>query len=117
MIKIEPATAQMIARFYGEPPARTQKSLAVIEDDEIVSIVGIYRDNGQVVLFSDSRPEVRENMKKYAKTAVRCVKLLKPYMQSRHVLAVADQAIPKSDNFLSHFGFVKQEDGVWHREN
>lgn len=116
MIKIETATAKMITDFYGEPPTRTQKALAVIEDDEVVSIVGVYRDNGHAVLFSDSRPEVKENMKKYAKAAVKCVKLLTPYMRGKRVISVADRNIPKSDAFLAHFGFTNKEGHVWQQQ-
>lgn len=113
MIKIEVASAQRIEEFYGQPPTRTQKSLAVIEDGEVVSIVGVYRDNGHAVLFSDSRPQVKGNMKKYARVAVKCVKLLTPYMDGKRVIAVADTSIPKSEAFLAHFGFIEQEDGIW----
>ena len=116
MIRVEPATVEMITEFYGEPPTRTQKALAVIEDGEIVSIVGVYRHNGQVVLFSDSLSKVTNNMKKYAKAAVKCMKLLAPYMASaKEVKAFAEPSISKSDAFLTHFGFSNKGGHIWQR--
>ena len=116
MIKIEPATNEMITSFYGEPPSRTQKALAVIEDGEIVSIVGVYRSNGYTVLFSDSKPEVTQNMKKYAKTAVKCFKLLTPFMgKAKEVRSFAEPTIAKSDSFLAHFGFTNIRGHIWQR--
>jgi hypothetical protein len=118
MIKIEAATAEMITEFYGEPPTRTQKALAVIEDGVIVSIVGVYRHNGRAVLFSNSLPEVTGNMKKYAKTAVKCMKLLAPYMaKAREVKAFAEPSISKSDKFLEHFGFTNTGGRVWQQRH
>ena len=116
MIKIESATIEMITEFYGESPTRTQKAFAVIEDGEIVSIVGVYRHNGHTVLFSDSLPKVTSNMKKYARAAVKCMKLLAPYMaNAKEVKAFAEPSISKSDAFLTHFGFSNKGGHIWQR--
>jgi hypothetical protein len=108
MAKIEviPATYDVLVKFYGKAPERTQKSYAIVDDGEIVSIVGVYRENGMAVLFSDSLPEVEEVKKKYAKAAVKSVKMLTPYMKDiNEVVSVADEKKSRSQAFLEHFGF------------
>ena len=116
-VLVVPATVSLITDFYGEPPSKTQKSFAILEEGNVVSIVGVYRNSGKAVLFSDSKPQVEENKKHYARAAVKSMKLLLPYMKEiGAVMSVADEKIHRSVEFLEHFGFIKNgEVFIWQK--
>ena len=116
-ISVEYATKDMIVEFFGEEPKYSQRSVAVIEDGMIVSIVGIKYSGGRALLFSNSLPYVKNNMKRYAKAAAKCMKMLWPYMKERpEIVSIADPFIEKADTFLEHYGFAKSEGGYSWRQ-
>ena len=114
MPEIVPATPELLERFYGAKPPRTQRAIAVVEDGEVLAIGGIYTIEANLVMFSEMRPEVRTSSW-YRRTLVRAVRQIMGFASTRNipVLALADPEIEGSEALLKHFGFEPLTQGIW----
>lgn len=106
-----PATADVIQRFYGAPPTRTQMAVAVVDGDRVLGVGGVYLHAGRWVMFSDMTDELRSRKRALVR-AVRAV-LAMTRGRSIPVVALADPQIPGSDVLLRHMGAEHVADGVY----
>ena len=115
MAEIIPATAQMVRLLHSEPLPRTIRAIAAVEGDELIGITGFYPENGHLVLFGDMAPAARAEVCRHKRTMIRCAwKVMGMAMKYRMpIAAIADPKIPGSDNLLLHFGFAKNERGIY----
>lgn len=59
--RIVPATAEVIAKYYGKHLPLTVRAVAAMEDDDIIGIGGVYFADSSAVLFSDMSERLRRN--------------------------------------------------------
>lgn len=110
-----PATADHVARHYPEGWKKgSMYALAVTEGDDLIGIVGIYRDVGGWVMFSDGdRARVTS-----AKFKVQMMQRLLDYAdryQLRPLYAVASEHVESAGRFLEHYGFVQEDGNIYRR--
>ena len=84
-----PATAEVIQRFYGAQPVRTQMAVAVVDGDRVLGVGGIYLHAGCWVMFSDMTDELRSRKRALVR-AFRAV-LAMTRGRSIPVVALADE--------------------------
>lgn len=115
MINIRPASMSDMLDFYGHGPKRTQRSFAVVEDEQIIAIAGIYIDTSRLVLFSDISEAVDKNEYRYRRAFIRFFRKLTEIVRGYNlpVQAVADPGIPRSCELLRHMGFKEIIDGIY----
>jgi len=113
--EIRPATSDLLTKFYGELP-RTQKSLVIIEDGELIAVTGLYPDKDRMIMFTDIKEEIRPRLKDYRRTILICAKRLFKMTNNLPVHALADPEIEGSDRMLKHFGFEQLQKDLysWH---
>ena len=58
MTVIVHATAELLKRFYGESPKRTQKAVAAVKDGKVIGVAGVYVDDERQVMFADLTDEI-----------------------------------------------------------
>ena len=61
-LMIVPLTREIIDKFYSDLPA-TVKGFAVVEDDEVLGLMGLYRADGKCVVFSQITDELKKRKK------------------------------------------------------
>lgn len=106
-----PATAEVIHRFYGAAPTRTQMAVAVVSGERVLGVGGVYLDGPRWVMFSDMTDELRQSKR----VLVRAVRSVQAMIARRTipVVALADPQIPGSDILLRHMGAEHVSDGVY----
>jgi hypothetical protein len=111
---IVPATRELLERFYGEAPARTQKAVVAIDGERVVGVAGLYVDDERQVMFADLTDEVRHDKRTVIKGIREVMKLASHRMP---VHSLADPEIEGSDTLLLHMGFTPLEGRVyqWHK--
>lgn len=116
MIKIIPATSEIVRYFYSDttPLPTIRGALAVMEDGEPIAIAGLYRKGRYMVLFSDAAPEVRQRL---PLTSYRVAKKLLEYADRKgwSVIAIPKPDIEPANRFLLRFGFEETEQGFMRR--
>lgn len=102
-VTIRRATAADIAAFYGEPPKRTMRAFVGILDGKPVGLAGIYYREGQIVAFSETKPEMQGFRHAIGRGALAVIGMLR--RMNLPVLALAQQDIPTAPGFLERCGF------------
>lgn len=115
-MKFVPATSEYVARHYPEGWKKgSMYALAVTDGDDLIGIVGIYRDVAGWVMFSDGdRARVTS-----AKFKVQMMQRLLSFANDYHLYplyAMADEHIEASGRFLEHYGFVREAGNIYRRE-
>lgn len=110
-MQIVPATMELLQRFYGEVPKRSQRAVVAIKDDRIIGVAGIYTDDERSVMFSQMTEECRQDKR----TVVRGIRAVMKLAMARAmpVMALADPAIEGSERLLEHMGFVHLKDRIY----
>lgn len=109
---IVPATAELLAPFYGDTPNRTCRAWVVMDDaSKVVGIAGFYSDGMANVIFTDISDELRAHPRTILVLAKRIMKTLVEV--GRPICAKCDFSIGASQRFLEHFGFVRINDEVF----
>lgn len=106
-VTIRRATAEDIASFYGERPKRSMRAFVGILDGKPVGLAGVYYHQGQVVAFSETKPEMAGLRHAIGRGALAVVALLR--RMNIPVLAVAQNDIPGATAFLERCGFEHVE--------
>lgn len=108
------ATPELLERFYGQKPVKTQRAIAVVENGEVLAVGGIFATQANYVIFSEMRQDVR-SQPWYRRTLIRAVRRILSFAVKRDipVLALADPDIEGSENLLKHLGFEPLTQGVW----
>lgn len=66
MVSVRPATAADIAAYYGRPQRQTMRAVAIVKEGVMVGIIGLARLPGRLILFSESKPELGEDIRSFA---------------------------------------------------
>jgi hypothetical protein len=106
-VAIRQATAADIAAFYGETPRRSMRALVAVLDGKPVGLAGVYYHQGQVVAFSETKPELQGMRHAIGRGALAVLAMLK--RMNIPVLALAQQDIEGSAAFLARCGFEHVE--------
>lgn len=110
-MKIIPATEEMIIDACGS--SKTVRALAVINNDKVVGIGGIYYERDSQVVFSKISEELKNHPRWILKTWSTLVKMIDE--KNIPTFAVCDFSIPKAVNMLLHLGFEPYSGKVWIR--
>lgn len=107
---IRPATLEDFVRLKAAPP-KTARAYAVVKDEEVIGIGGVYRDGVSKVLFSELTDEIRRDKR----TLIGLIRAVRSLMRGR-VFSFADPEIPGSEVLLEHMGFEPYEGRFyqWH---
>jgi len=103
-----PLTAELVERYYGKPQPWTMRGQALMRDDEVLGVFGIYRDKGFEIAFAAAKPEVWQKpppvwFRRVIISAVRTIIRMKN--PNRPLYAYATETEPNSERLLEHFGF------------
>lgn len=105
-----PLTAELLQRFYGHPPAHTTRGVALVVDGEPIYVIGLYYEAERMVLFSDTKPEVRalEKTGEMKRLVVHGLRQVAELMHSLNapVYAVAERG-EGSVRLLTRLGFKR----------
>jgi hypothetical protein len=111
LVHIVPATAELLERFYGSAPTRSQRAVVAIKDDRVIGVAGIYTEDESSVMFSDLTDELRKDKR----TVVRGIREVMKLAARRAlpVYALADPEVDGSERLLLHMGFEHYRDGIY----
>jgi hypothetical protein len=109
-MQIVPATTELLKRFYGVPPVRSQRAVVAMRGDDVVGVAGVFLAEAGQVMFSDLTDEVRKSKRTIIRGIREVQKLAKPSMP---VYAEADEEIEGSEKLLEHMGFVHYRDRIY----
>jgi hypothetical protein len=102
---IRPATIEDYQQFYGHKPKLTFRGSVAVEAEKIIGIGGFYFQGKLVVVFTDTKPELRKNKKQMMVCLKHMLKMLKECEMP--IYAVASRKEPGSLDLLSKAGFQK----------
>lgn len=105
-MKIEPASRDDIAAYYGGPLPVSVRAFVAKDNDKTIAIGGVFRNDGRVVFFGDITDEMR---KKYPVAMYKTARKIMS-MQTVEVVSLPDKEVEASQRFLERLGF-KQTDG------
>lgn len=113
--RIEPATEKMMREYYKDGPLPTMRAYFLVVDEDIVGVVGFIRiGKNKFCMVSDSKAELRDKHKlavmKFSKQMFKIAD-----DNGWYLIAMADDEIERSPNFLEHFGFELTLDGKYER--
>jgi hypothetical protein len=110
-VRIVPATADLLQRFYGAAPTRSQRAVVAIKDDRVIGVAGVYPDGERAVMFSDLTDELRADKR----AVVRGIRAVLELASKRDmpVHAWADPKVEGSERLLLHMGFEHLKDRVY----
>lgn len=110
MTEIVPATTELLQRFYGEKPKRSQKAVVALKDDRVIGVAGVYVDDERQVMFADLTEDIRQD-KRAVIRGIRAVMRLAGERLPVH--ALADPEIDGSEVLLEHMGFRHLQDRIY----
>ena len=108
---IVPATSELLQRFYGAAPTRSQRAVVAVKDEKVIGVAGIYTDDERSVMFSDLTDELRKDKRAVIRGVREVMKLASK--RQMPVYAWADPEIEGSDRLLVHMGFEHYRDGLY----
>lgn len=108
-IEFVPATPELLERFYGARPPMTVRAVVAMQDDEMVSVFGVFRVKQSWVGFWDY-PKTTVPAK-HKRALVRGYRMVLDMVKSSRmpVYAYADPAIQKSEDMLRHMGMERHQ--------
>lgn len=108
MIEVVPATREIMQDEFDGMQAFSVKAKAIIEDGEVICVMGTYMTCGNVVGFMKATDKARCRPKLLFKTA-------KQIFESKkgRILAYCDMNIDGADRFLRHLGFECIGGDIW----
>ena len=111
MIRIVPATREMIEGLQGVPVQKWQRAIAAVEGDRVLGAAGYYLLPGKIVAWLIAGPEIRS----HPRLIVRGGRMLLEWFRQRGlpVFAVCDKREATAPKFLEHWGFVPFGDELY----
>lgn len=105
MIELIPATADILARFYGKPVTRSMRAIAAVRDGDVLGVAGVFVDESRQVVFSS----ISEELKAHPRLIVRAYRIVLAMARESALQAhaVCDPAETTARHFLEHIGFQK----------
>ena len=111
MITIIPATSEMVkARCKG---VKSVRAIAAIEDEKVLGVAGVYLDGDKQIVFASLCQELKDRPKAILMAWKELKKTFRPNLP---VFAFCDFTLPRTENFLLHFGFLPYKDNIWRAE-
>lgn len=118
-VRFEPLTLWHILCYYGVEQPYPMRGYAMIRDDKIAGIFGIYQDQGLDIAFCNINEEIRQRrgdrwFKRMMLSGMWLILELKNDEQPLYVYA--DEIEPDAEGYLEHFGFerLKGRAYIWH---
>lgn len=110
MTSINPATPELLERFYGRLPERTSQAIVAMEGERVVGVAGLYRDGARLVVFTEL-----DGVRADKRLIVKGYRALLPIMRAAGlpVLALCDVTVKGSELLLLHYKFKPIGVGVW----
>ena len=105
-IKIVPATPELLKQFYGDTPLPTMRAIVGVRGNEALGLGGYFVHDARAVVFSEIKPEGL----KYKKAIMKGTKQVLGMVRKAGLPA---HAISESARYMDHFGFVKDNSGVY----
>jgi len=114
MLRFELLTEDHVRRFHGKPQPYTMRGRALMRDDEVVGIFGIYRDKGFEIAFAQAKEGLWQEppppwFKRIIIAGMRTI--LRMARPDRPLFAYAEPSRPNSGALLEHFGFESLQNG------
>ena len=110
---VEYADAEKLKTFYGS--VVTQRSLCVMDGDEILVMAGLRYAPGGRGLFMDLGRKADRNSFKLQKMFFTMVPMLREMMDEEKVPVYSFPSDhPCAESFLEKVGLVKKKEGVWY---
>lgn len=103
MIKVVPATYDMVRSFYGHGLAHSMRALAAVRGEEVLGVVGVYPEHGRQVIFMDVKDELRSHPMAFARGSKVVMRWLRESRMPTH--AMCDETIEAAERFLERLGF------------
>lgn len=115
MIKVIPATPEILERALGMPAPRTVRAIAFEREGEILGCAGLYMDRSQQVLFGEFSDEVRRAPRSLVVAYRRLLKIAGRWRLPLY--SHADEDIEASERFLEHMGFKRLKGRIFQWQN
>lgn len=120
VVEVRYARQSDARNFYGgDDPLMTFRGVVIDKDGEIIALGGVYREQQNMIAFSDFKPGALKYKKEIVKAANMAMDIVKEY---REVFAIImqDNFRSTSHSFITHYGFVEDPARpgvyVWRRE-
>lgn len=110
-IEIRTATATDIAALYDGPVKRSIRAVVVTVDGVPLGLGGVYYEEDRVIGFARIKADLRAYPFAIYKAALAVMAMID--RRAATVVAVADQCVPRSKQFLEHLGFQQIEGEVY----
>ena len=116
MVRVIPATAELLERAMGEPLQRSTKAIALVraKDGEVVGCAGIFPEDNRLVIFSKLTDEARACPRAIITGYRRLLELADQSPLPLH--ALPDPDVPLAERFLEHMGFRQIAETCWERQ-
>ena len=119
IVRFEPLTASHILAYYGEEQAYPIRGYAVLQDDKVAGVFGIYQDQGLDIVFCNVREDLwaKRNTRWGRRVMISGMRLVARMKNEEDPLYVyADDDAPNAEEWLEHFGFerLKGRAYIWH---
>lgn len=108
-VLIRNATREDFIAFCGEPPSHTVRAVVAEKDGKPIGIGGVLLIDGNAVIFSD----IKEEMKRYKWTFFKVAKRIIEMAKTFDMPIGADAGEPTSPALLTRLGFVRSSKGVY----
>lgn len=103
---IVPGTPEILEQFCGRMQV-SARTIAVVEDDQVLGVGGVYTANGHQVLFCNISDAARQDLRRRARTLLTAARhLMGMTRPDMPVNAIAQGDIEGADALLRHLGFV-----------
>jgi FMN phosphatase YigB (HAD superfamily) len=108
--EIRPSTKADVEQFYGPFPW-TFQAFSMVKDEEVMAVAGMfYGGEDYMVAFSDAKAEVYQS---YRIAAARMAVMTRRLIAGKPVIAVSNDGIPGSAEFLERLGFEQVNERVY----
>lgn len=103
------ATAEDAYAYFGKAPDFSMQAIAVLEDDEVIGLGGIYYQGPVVVAFSGTKKCLDR------RTIIKALKMFKSMLDRKgcRIYAVPESGFLTAPGFLKHCGFVPFNDTIY----
>ena len=112
-MKFVPLTAELLEQYMGRQP-KTIQGFALMNDAEVVGVIGLTRSGGDYILFARVNDDVWDYSIASKRLVIQGVRKLQPLMdQKKRLFAFADEDREGACFLLDRMGFRRREDGSY----
>ena len=107
-----PLTTQLLESYMGRQP-RTIQGFALMNDKEVVGVIGLARAPGGHLFFSRVNDDIWDSSIRAKRLIIQCMRKMKSMMDGKRIYSFADEEREGSCLLLEHFGFKRNDDGSY----